>query len=605
MALYEFTAVISFNHPLPELKQAYRLNHSFNPSDFKVDVHKNNIFIKGFSRKPSEKVLWENQNGFSLLVGEAYKTGEKNVFCDAQQTAQFIENPSNIANLKGNFLLIQLDENLNQLNLFSSKLSINALYYTFRNGILYLSTSLHEIQIQTGIQEIDNEHLTEQQLFYFPLGHSTMLKGVSRINAASVYRFNQNGLLSQERYWDFRKLYQLEKIQKNAMEIFSEKFFKITNALASDLKKVNVALTAGFDSRSIYACLANSGKDIQTYAFGLKGSKNVTIPENISKDLNIRFKPIWLNDEFVDRYYKWFELCTMASDGYLGERTNYPYSFSQLSDFSPISINGNWGSEAIRPIQNFEYIISKDFYQIAQAKNKQDAFSQIFDSFKKSSFIKEEILDAVKHPIWQKLEKWFQYTEGFSLPKQIHMYLYFENERKFFANEIQTTRRFITNRYPYYDDEIVELLFQCPFSGVNKESFKKDFFSIYQSQYVYYYLLKKFHPALMKYKTDHGYAPRSFGSPLGVYDISLGVAKKWYTNRFSKYREFNNHELANKFYIDQLPSYFVQNPLKPLVSDYFTQIFENKSWIDDPWRFDILASNLIWFKTINDGLRYQ
>ena len=61
------------------------------------------------------------------------------------------------------------------------------------------------------------------------------------------------------------------------------------------------------------------------------------------------------------------------------------------------------------------------------------------------------------------------------------MYLYFENERKYFANEIQTEKKYATNRYPYYDEEIIEILFRSSFSGLNKESFKKNIYTVFES----------------------------------------------------------------------------------------------------------------------------
>ena len=50
--------------------------------------------------------------------------------------------------------------------------------------------------------------------------------------------------------------------------------------------------------------------------------------------------------------------------------------------------------------------------------------------------VKEEILNKYSYQIEEHLIDWFKYVEGFPKEKRIHMYLYFENERKFFANEI-------------------------------------------------------------------------------------------------------------------------------------------------------------------------
>ena len=609
--MYEFFSIFSLSDTLDkELKYYSKSLFPLVQEDYELSFTDKKLKVIGFSRKPINEIYFKNNHIYCFLIGECYSAQEnrktrRSVFCNCNDVYDFVfeDERKSLSKLKGNFIFISFNEKENICKIYSSRLSILACYFAIVNKKLYISTNLSEIiRNNEKPYEIDYVTLIEQQLFIFPFFNRTLIKNINRVPAGYILTVAKNGV-KYDHYFDYRLLYISKKFsEKESLEKFSEKFYHICNDLISDQENFNSALTAGFDSRTINSIVLKSGKNIQNYAFGIPESSNITIPKNISKKLGLNFFPIYLDKEYEKEFDYWFKLSVLLSDGYLGERANYPYSYSKLRSFSGISINGNWGSETIRPAQNFGQLVSNIFYNILYSKNKIERFSEIYDSYINQSYLKKEILNNVKNEIINDLEIWFDFVKNFSLSQQIHMYLFFENERKFFANEIQTERLFCTNRYPYYDDDIIDLIFKSPFSGVNKTAFKKDFYSIFRSQYVYYKILEKYKPELLDFTTDHGYKPSALKNYFGFLNIAVGYTKRKFLKKFTQNitaQIAHNRRYSDSYYYEKLKKYLKNNEISNNLLNIFYYDLDLKRYRCEPRILDNLAATIIWLKSIN------
>lgn len=553
--MYEFAGIFSLSD-IADIKSenVFPKLLCFN-KDYEYSYCTRNSNFKLFSREPIEKVYLKVNDTHYFMLGEAYTTESDVVkFCTIRNLVRKIDIEGNfLKRINGNFKIIEFNEVTKECIIYSSRLSIITLYHYFKNNALIISTNLSQIVDLIGVDyKYDIGSIIEQQLFFFPFNDSTIIEGVKRVQPSRVYRFGRSGE-KISKYFNYLDYYSLEKKDNNE-EVFIEKFYRITNGLAQNREKINVALTAGFDSRTIFGILKNRADlDIQAYAFGLKSSSNVSIPSNISKKLGFNFNPIYLDDEHDKNFNYWFELCTSLSDGYMGERTNYPFAYSELRKFSGISINGNWGSEAIRPMQNFTSLITKLFYDSIYAKDPEKFLDNYIFENCENMYVNKSVLIKYKDSIVNRFKEWRLQASDFPLIKQLHMYMFFENEPKYFSNETQTERIFCTTRYPYYDDDILRILFSSSFSGLTKEAFKRSFHSIYDSQKIYYSILSRFAPELLPFTTDHGYPPSVFGSILGKLTLSTGKIFKEVRNKLITAKDFNNHLLANELYKKDSP----------------------------------------------------
>ncbi len=605
--MYEFAGIFGLDNNCDlalENKFLKLLSYS---GDYQYSVFSRKVNFKLYSRILVENCYAKLNSTHYFLIGEAYtnKSGRLE-FCTVSEIAGLINQEENFLNsINGNYKVVEFNEVSYECKIYSSRLSIVSLYYYRKNNTIVISTNLSQIAeiIGDGYQ-YDSVSIVEQQLFFFPFYGNTIIEGVKRVQPSRIIKINSSGE-QINKYFDYTDYYSLEKKENNEGQ-FIEKFNEITNGLAREGEKVNVALTGGFDSRTIFGILNNrEDLEMQSYAFGLKSSRNVSIPLRISRKLGFNFEPIYLDEEYEKNFKYWFELCAVLSDGYMAERTNYPFAYERLRKFSGISINGNWGSEAIRPMQNFTSLITNLFYDSINAKDPEKYLNEYFKSNYDRMYVNKSVLIKYKDIIIDRFKEWRLQSSEFPIIKQLHMYMYFENEPKYFANETQTERIFCTNRYPYYDDDILRVLFSSSFSGLTKEAFKRSFHSIYDSQKVYYSILSKYAPELLRFTTDHGYSPSVFGSPSGKFVLSAGKAFKEIRNKLKMSKEFNNHRLANEIYSKKARHFFdTDNKANQIFSRNIISINYDTLGSNEIFKVDNAFSILFWENLLGTNTDY-
>lgn len=597
--MYEFLSVISLDDQWINDKYKNPNKLLYQTNDNKLIIDDEYFYLEAFSRLNENEYFFKTGTEYYYLLGEPYtdkelQKGKSDVFCNVKDVINLINSDvKNIELLNGNFIYFKYNIITKECIIISSRLSLNSIYYIVFDNKLFLSTNLSQLINLIGDKcDYDYASLIEEQLFYFPLFDATVIKNIYRVLPAQVIKISHKGI-EKNKYKDFRQYYFFEK-QDNNIDEFISSFHIVTNSLVKSNEKVNIALTAGFDSRTIFGILKNR-EDIsyQTYAFGLEDAINVKIPLKISSNLSFKFLPVYLSENFEKNFKYWFELTAFLTDGYNGERANYPYAYNLLRDFSKISINGNWGSEAIRPFQNFTSLMSKDMYEILTAKNPVEKFFMIFNRFKEETIFQKSILNDSIDILIERLKKLLDYLKPLDIMNKVHFYMYFENEPKYFANEIQSERIYMTNRYPFYDDDIVSLLFKSSFSGLSKRAFTKNFYTIFESQKVYYEILSKYSPDLLNFETDHGYPPSVFGSKIGEIKLLYGYLIKKVKNILNFSSDFNNHELASKYYENDLNYHLNNSKIKELlIKDHFKRD-RYKGYLNQ-FRLDTINSRIVW-----------
>jgi len=77
------------------------------------------------------------------------------------------------------------------------------------------------------------------------------------------------------------------------LNILAEQLFENVKLYTSDVSKLLVSVTSGFDGRTNIAMLRTDNFDYLTFSYGMRGSRQITVPQSISKKLNIPYKPIY------------------------------------------------------------------------------------------------------------------------------------------------------------------------------------------------------------------------------------------------------------------------------------------------------------------------
>ena len=66
-----------------------------------------------------------------------------------------------------------------------------------------------------------------------------------------------------------------------------------------------IALTGGFDSRSVVALLGEDLINYQFYSYGIKGSWDLDIPKEIAKKLSLQYSSILLDESYEKEFSRY------------------------------------------------------------------------------------------------------------------------------------------------------------------------------------------------------------------------------------------------------------------------------------------------------------
>lgn len=509
------------------------------------------------------------------------------------------ENDNNFLHyLKGNFSLIILDEETGECRLFNSRFGISPFYYAMDGSRFIFSTSLVAIaKCFSSMPAVDETAVLELALFNYPLGDRTYFQKIKMLRPAEIIQADANGIKS-ELYWDVRTLYDVSQYSRgDALEIGAELFHKMVNQLASDVSKIRISFTSGFDSRAMLSVLEKDPDDYLSYSFGIHGSLNVTIPQQIAQQLKLSYYPILLDEAYESVFDEYAIQALLLSDCLSTvERANYPYAFELLVNFSPVVITGLFGSELMRTFQNVGHIVSASLVRLNVATNPTDELNNIMAEPNVIRYFSPNLLKHAIDDIEADINSVLVERFGEMAPdRRFYMFLLTEGLRKYFGAEIHTERLYGINRFPFLDDDFVQFLFHAPFAGVHSRTIQPTVQNRHQSQYFYAYIIRKYRPELLAAPTDHGYPPSDVLSPLALFMICpKQLYAKWQRRR-NGYREFKTEEWTESLY----KKFLFQ---KPTNAEWFTSAmetdFNSGEWLQRRLEFARASSLKMWLEMI-------
>jgi len=214
----------------------------------------------------------------------------------------------------------------------------------------------------------------------------------------------------------------------------------------------------------------------------------------------------------------------------------FPYAYGQLSEFSDTILTGLFGSEVLRPLHNLGIIINDYSERIFLSDDPKSEVNNVLNNLSKLNFINPAIIDEVReivieHFIKNYIERFIEYN------KVIKFFLFVIEEgiRKYFSQEIQAERVYATNRFPYFDDDFLDLLYKTTFAGMYNGFLGKSKFKRRKGQLLYAVILKKYFSELADIKLDRGYRPKDLLKPFPLNYLLIGKAvyltKKYYAKK--------------------------------------------------------------------------
>lgn len=494
--------------------------------------------------------------------------------------------------IKGSFIIIIYKEDKKEIILISDRMNVMPLYYYFNKDRIIISSSMKMI-LNTGIstKELNHIALTEQLIFDYTLYDHTFFKDIFQTLPASIYRFSSNSI-EHKKYWETKNLYNEKRLDEDsALEKLANQLYENVNLYASDSSKLLVAFTGGFDGRTNVAMLNRPKEDFLCFSFGMRQSKQIRIPQEICSSLGLNYEPVILGKDFEKEYSLLSDEVINFSNGTAPIiRANYPYAFKKLNDFSSTAITGLFGSEILRPLHNLGIMMNSHSERLFLSGNINDSLSESFKEIKQKNYINNKIIDDSFDHIYHDIDqRFFQKYKEFSNPEKLFFFLLEEGIRKYFMQEIQHERVYITNRFPYFDDDLLDIMYKTPFAGIYNGFLGKSKVKRRKGQLLYAYIIKKFMPVLGTFELDRGYKPQDLLRmfPFNYFMLLNGVIRAKTYNRINKNDTFQSEKWSIPIIKDTVLD--SNNPYD-LFDEGFNSAFSSGNYINDFLKYTHLIS---------------
>lgn len=532
--MFDFSLIKNFSN-----KEKIKIIPSFNELPFydtlnfveyKLDLGDTQIIY--LERYNTNKNYYNNNHYHFFIYGSIFSNNE---YYSEKKIKPHLLNAKDISNLymeyglkltkfiKGSFVLIIYSNK--EIILISDRLNVLPLYYFKDKNILVISSSIKFISKLNYVPKIlDEVSLVQQLIFDYLLDDYTLYKNIKRIKSGSIYIFDQSKI-KIERYWEVESLYNEKLLSKSdSLELLSNQLFDNVQLYTSDSKKVLVSLTGGFDGRTNLAMLRKNKDDFLCYSYGMRGSQQISIPQEIAIKLEIPYKPIYCDEKFEKVYIDMGLMVTEFSNGTAPfTQAVLPYAYKILRNFSNIALTGLFGSEVLRPLHNLGIIINDYSERIFLSSDpRNEIIKVLFDLIKLNFVNKDIIINALDELVDHFYKNYIERFNEFDRILRFFMFILEEGIRKYFSQEIQAERVFIINRFPYWDDDFVKLIYKTPFAGIYNGFLGKSKIKRRKGQLLYAYILNKYNSELANIILDRGYKPNDLLKPFPINYILIG-----------------------------------------------------------------------------------
>jgi hypothetical protein len=452
--------------------------------------------------------------------------------------------------LKGLYILVKYDASNNILEADTDFLNMLPLYYSRDDsGKLIISSNVKLILKREWVDKTPDEFaIGMQHLFDYTLGEYYFVKGIRRMENARTYIFTST-FKKIHRHWDVSSLKHNTLIpRKESLKKLGEQLHENVNLYANYSDKVLVSLTGGFDGRTNLAVLDKPIEKFKCYSYGMPGSKQIIVPNNISEELGIDYEPVLLEQEFLNNYSKFNYFASYFSNGTapIGFG-NIVYAFSRLNTYSTTVITGLLGSEVLRPLHNNQIQVNDQSFAIFLSDDLEKGIEQAFTNRKDFMLVdidmdvfKKDLVNFIKDEYFEKYASYDKITRFF-------FFIIQEGLRKYFSQEISIERIYVTTKLPYFDLDFVELIYQTTWAGIYNGFLGKSKIKRRKGQLLYAHIMKKYKPKLLEFKLDRGYSPSALllPSPFNYALLAKGVFEaKHYMKKHKGNDTFQTHAWA-------------------------------------------------------------
>jgi len=369
--------------------------------------------------------------------------------------------------LNGWFSGVLLDLREQKFILFNDRYGVNRIYYHENAEEFYFSSEAKALlKILPGTRRLNLRSLGEVVCCEAVLQNRSLFSGISLLPPGSAWVFSRGEPVKKKTYfkgeaWES----QPELTESDFYEKLKEAWTRVLPKYFLGKQPVGLSLTGGVDSRMILAWAPRVPGKLPCYTWGSKyrDCADVKIARRAAKLCQQPHNTILLDDKFLSEFPALAERAVYISDGTMDVTGSLDLYVQRLArQIAPVRISGVCGGEILRRLVMFKPSAPQ---------------SSLFDPELARSFQEATA------------------TYGSELQGHRLSFTSFKQAPWYMASKFTVERSQVTNRTPYFDNDLVALAYQTPAKLLNNEPALR--------------LIADGNRALGKIATDRGLAFRS------------------------------------------------------------------------------------------------
>lgn len=496
----------------------------------------------------------------------------------------------NVLRAGGFFYCIRTLKRGNKIQILTGFLNILPVYYHYHNKGLFLSSNINTLYKKAKLNpDISKGFILEQMLFNYPFKNKTIFRNISMLTGNHYLEIDRNGFREIEHTDILEWILDNPNSTKNSIKRLTEKFNHRIKSYLPD-KEYYLSFTGGFDGRTILSVSLKNHKKFITYSFGSKQNDDINIPLEQSSLLGIHHKPFYLDDlKYIKESLRsGLELVKITGSVANFLRAHYVYATKEISKTHNYIVTGNFGSEIFRAVHTTGVFVTPFLFGLFRTNNIQEFLENY--PYEELNYLNTDLFKDELQSLKNDLASDYYFTQKLTEKNKIfYKYVFNEILRKYFGAEIQIQNKYLFNRTPFLDYDLIKEVFQTRLAGVYSNFYEHNPIKRFKGQLLYASIIKENSNILLNLKTGKGYCPADLIRPRGKINLITNYLRKKMKRSYIRDDIFGINQ-AIKYNMDEISKTTIHEDF--FSKNYFNMAF---SWEIDNNRNFANAISLNWY----------
>ena len=277
------------------------IRDTFGPLFAHIDFNRpdKNTFLVQFRKDEKKKYFRDNKGNWLAYEGSVFALDKTRIYNAADLWQLYLKKGDDLGNyLDGPFVVKIFDAEKQRVIVCTDFINNKINYWAETENALMFTPFLILASFVKKPQ-LDLQAFNEYMWRYYIMSGRSMLKGVSRMDAGTLYAVSA-GKVTRNKYWEFPHTYTKLSFDKSLAEL-SASLKESARLIHADGRTPVIDFTAGQDSRTILAAFTNQKLPFINTIYGKEDYPEVVAVKEMAQRHNLNLKHIRLEDDFVQK----------------------------------------------------------------------------------------------------------------------------------------------------------------------------------------------------------------------------------------------------------------------------------------------------------------